>query len=163
MLEGNGWKEKILTVLTRLTYSVEPEALDKANVAEAEEEDKAIKTVSLARKIARINHNACPRKSVSIAKTTTSASTVAALATLEVTVTHLVTLSAMSHRPRTTKRRPSRLEVIRTACIEARNDLTLEHLKLRSRTKSTTPTLPLKRRIPTKTTTTSSKNAPLNA
>jgi len=81
-------------------------------VAVAVDEDEAIKAVSLVRKIDRINRNACQTKNISIAKRTTSASTVAVLATLEVTVTHLVTLSATSHQPRTTKRRPSRLEAI---------------------------------------------------
>jgi len=94
--------------------------------AVAVDEDEAIKAVSLVRKIDRINRNACQTRNISIAKIITSASTVAVLATLEVIAAHLVTSSATSHRPRTTKRRPSRLEAIRTARIEARNDLMAE-------------------------------------
>ena len=80
----------------------------------------------------------------------------AALATLEVTVTHLVTLSATSHRPRTTKRRLSRLEAIRTAHIEARNDLMAERTlyALTTTTRTTTMTS-----IPPMTTNISQKNA----
>ena len=127
--------------------------------AVAVDEDKAIKAVSLVRKIDRINRNACQTRNISIAKTTISASTMAALATLEVTVTHLVTLSATSHRPRTTKRRPSRLEAIRTARIEARNDLMAEQTlyALTTTTRTTTMTS-----IPPMTTT-SPKSAPLSA
>ena len=130
-------------------------------MAEAIDEDEAIKAVSLVRKIDRINRNACQTRNISIAKITTSASTVAALATLEVTITHLVTLSVMSHRPRTTKRRPSRLEAIRTARIEARNGLTHEQTLYES-TKTTTRTTTTIY-IPPMITTTSPKSAPLSA
>ena len=89
----------------------EAEAVAMA-IAVAVDEDEAIKAVSLVRKIDRINRNACQTRNISIAKIITSALTMAALAILVVTITHLVTLSATSHRPRTTKRRPSRLEAI---------------------------------------------------
>ena len=82
-------------------------------IAKAVDEDEATKAVSRVRKTARITScNAYQTKNISIAKRTTSALTMAALATLEVTITHLVTLSAISHRPRTTKRKLSRLEAI---------------------------------------------------
>jgi len=63
----------------------------------------------------------------------------AILAILEVITAHLITLSATSHRPRTTKRRPSRLKAIRTACIEARNNLMAKRTLYES-TKITTRT-----------------------
>ena len=82
-------------------------------VAVAEDEDEATKAVSRVRKTARItSRNAYQTKNISIAKRITSTLTIATLATLEVTITHLITLSATSHRPRITKRRPSRLEAI---------------------------------------------------
>ena len=133
----------------------EAEAVAMA-VAVAVDEDEAIKAVSLVRKIDRINRNACQTRNISIDKITTSASTVAALATLEVTVTHLVTSSATSHQPRTTKRRPSRLKAIQTACIKARNDLIAERTLYALTTTTITS-------IPPITTIISPKNAPLSA
>jgi len=76
-------------------------------MAVAEDEDEATKAVSLVRKIDRINCNACQTKNISIAKRITSALTMAVLATLEVTITHLITLSATSCRPKTTRRKLS--------------------------------------------------------
>ena len=95
-------------------------------VAEAVDEDEATKAVSRVRKTARTtSRNAYQTKNISIAKKITSALTVAVLATLEVIVAHLVILSDTSRRPRTTKRKPSKLEAI-TAYIEARNNLMAE-------------------------------------
>ena len=62
-------------------------------IAEAVDEDEAIKAVSPVRKIVRINRNAYPKKNISIAKTTTSTSTIAVLAILEVTIAYLITLN----------------------------------------------------------------------
>jgi len=138
----------------------EAEAVAMA-VAVAVDEDEAIKAVSLVRKIDKINRNACQTRNISIAKRTTSTLTIAVLATLEVIAAHLVTLSATSHRPRTTKRRPSRLEAIRTARIEARNNLMAERT-LYASTKttriSTTMSIP-----PTAIRTTTPKSVPPSA
>ena len=130
-------------------------------MAEAVDEDEATKAVSRVRKTARItSHNAYQTKNISIAKIITSALTMAALATLEVITAHLVTLSATSHRPRTTKRRPSRLEAIQTAYIEARNNLMAEQTLyvLTTTTRTTTMTS-----IPPITINISQKSAPLSA
>ena len=62
-------------------------------IAEAVDEDEATKAASPVRKIVRINHNAYSKKNISIAKIITSVSTIAVLATLEVTIAHLITLN----------------------------------------------------------------------
>ena len=129
-------------------------------IAEAIDKDEAIKAVSLIRKIDRINRNAYQTRNISITKRITSALTMAVLATLEVIAAHLVTSSASFRRPRTTKRKPSRLEAIRTARIEARNSLTHERTLYES-TKTTTRTTTTMSIPPI--TTTSPKSAPLSA
>ena len=108
-------------------------------VAKAVDEDEAIKAVSLAKKIDRINRNAYLMKNISIAKIITSVLTMAALATLEATAAYLSTLNATSYRPRTTKRRLSLLEAIPVAHIEVRNALTpARTLYARTTTETTT-------------------------
>ena len=62
-------------------------------IAEAVDEDEAIKAASPVRMTVRINRNAYPKKNISIAKIITSTLTIAVLATLEVTITHLITLN----------------------------------------------------------------------
>ena len=99
---------RILTVLTsRLTnstHSIAREVVFEAVVmAEAVDENEAIKAASPVRKIVRINHNACPKKNISIAKITTSVLIMAVLVTLEVTVVHLTTPNVTSRRTRTTR------------------------------------------------------------
>ena len=115
-------RSRILTVLTNSTYSIAREVVFEAvAMAEAVDEDEAIKATSSVRKIVRINYNACPKKNISIAKTITSTLIMAVLVTLEVTIGYLSTPSVTSRRTRTTRRKPSQLKV--TARIEARNDL----------------------------------------
>ena len=114
-------------------------------------------TASLVRMTARTSCNAYQKKNISIAKTTTSTSTIAILVTLEVTIAHLITPNATSRRTRTTRRKLSQLEV--TARIEARNNLISErtlYALTTMRTMTMTSILPMM-------TTMSSRNAPLNA
>ena len=128
-------------------------------MAKAVDKDKATKAVSYVRMTVRTSCNACQTKNTSIAKTITSALTTAALATLEATAAYLSTLNATSHRPRTTRRKLSRLEAI-TARIKARNNLIAEQTlyKLTKTTKKSTITS-----ILLITTNISQKNAPLSA
>ena len=158
---------RILTVLTsRLTnstYSIAREVVFEAKavaIAEAVDEDEAIKAASPIRKIVRINRNAYPKKNISIAKIITSTLTMVALATLEATTVYLSTLNVTSHRPRTTRRKLSRLKVIRTARIEARNDLTAERTLYAL---TTTRTMTMTSIPPMMMTTISLKSAPPNA
>ena len=92
---------RILTVLTsRLTnstHSIAREVVFEAvAMAEAEDEDEATKAASLVRKIVRTSRNAYQKENISIAKITTSASTIAVLVTLEVIAVHLSTPSVTS-------------------------------------------------------------------
>ena len=65
-------------------------------IAEAEDENKAIKAASLIRKIVRINRNAYPKKNISIIKIITSILIMAILAILEITIAHFITLNVTS-------------------------------------------------------------------
>ena len=102
---------RILTILTnQLTHSIAREVVFEAEavaIAKAVNEDEAIKAVSCIRKIARINRNTYQTKNISIAKITTSTSTVVVLATLEVTTTYLTTPNATFYRLKMTRRKLS--------------------------------------------------------
>ena len=65
-------------------------------MAEAEDEDEVIKAASLVRMTARTSCNAYQKKNISIAKIITSTLIIAVLATLEVTIAHLITLNVTS-------------------------------------------------------------------
>src|SRR6266516_4279110 len=93
---------RILTVLTNSTYSIAREVVFEAEavaIAEAVDKDEATKAASPIRKIVRTSRNAYQKKNISIAKTTTSASTMAVLVTLEVTVAHLTTQTLRPAKP----------------------------------------------------------------
>src|SRR6266516_854128 len=133
-------RSRILTVLTNNTHNIAREVVFEAvAIAEAVDEDEATKAVSPVRKIVKTSRNAYQKKNISIAKIITSTLTMVALATLEATTVHLLTPNVTSHQTRTTRRKPSQLEV--TAHIEARNDLIPERtLYALTTTRTTTMT-----------------------
>ena len=157
---------RILTILTsQLTnniYSITHEVVFEAEavvMAEAKDEDEAIKAASLIRITARTSRNAYQKKNISIAKIITSVLIMAVLAILEVIIAHLITLNVTFCRTRTTRRKLSRLEAIRTTRIKARNDLTLERTLYALTTMRTTTMTS----IPPMITTISPRNAPPSA
>ena len=152
---------RILTVLTnQLTHSIARVVVFEAvAMAEAVDEDEATKAASPVRKIARTSRNAYQTRNISIVKIITSTLTIVVLAILETPTAYFLTLNVTSYRPKTTRRKLSRLEVIRTARIEARNDLTAERTlyALTTTRMMTMTSIPLMMM-----TTISLKNAPLS-
>ena len=156
---------RILTVLTsRLTnstHSIAREVVFEAvAMAEAVDEDEATKAASPVRKIARTSRNAYQTRNISIVKIITSTLTIVVLAILETTTAYFLTLNVTSYRPKTTRRKLSRLEAIRTARIEARNDLTAERTLYAL---TTTRTMIMTSILLMMITTMSLKSAPLSA